>query len=136
MILLLGAQGFVGSAFSRLFSDRKIAHEAITRDSYPRAVGRSASILINASTNSRKYLADQDWQSDFEASVASVVRTLRDFSADLYVLLSSVDVYNVFNRANFANPNTTFGSAGFGRITALATGATMRRVQLVGRLLF
>jgi len=97
MILLLGAQGFVGSAFSRLFSDRKIAHEAITRDSYPRAVSRSASILINASTNSRKYLADQDWQSDFEASVASVVRTLRDFSADLYVLLSSVDVYNVLD---------------------------------------
>jgi len=46
------------------------------------------------------------------------------------------EVYNVFNRANFANPNTTFGSAAFGSITALATGATMRRVQLGGRLLF
>ncbi len=62
-----------------------------------RAIGRSAAILINASTNSRKYLADQDWQADFEASVASVVRTLRDFSVDLYVLLSSVDVYNVLD---------------------------------------
>jgi hypothetical protein len=46
------------------------------------------------------------------------------------------EVYNVFNRANFANPNTTFGAAAFGQITALATGATMRRVQVGGRLLF
>ena len=46
------------------------------------------------------------------------------------------EVYNVFNRANFANPNTTFGSAAFGSITALATGATMRRVQVGGKLLF
>jgi len=47
-----------------------------------------------------------------------------------------VEVFNLFNRANFANPNTTFGSAAFGQITALATGATMRRVQLGGKLIF
>jgi Carboxypeptidase regulatory-like domain len=46
------------------------------------------------------------------------------------------EVYNLFNRANFANPNTTFGSAAFGSITALATGATMRRIQLGGKLIF
>jgi hypothetical protein len=46
------------------------------------------------------------------------------------------EVYNVFNRANFANPNASFGSAAFGRITALATGATMRRIQLGARLVF
>jgi hypothetical protein len=44
--------------------------------------------------------------------------------------------YNVFNRANFNNPNTVFGSAAFGSITSLATGATMRRIQLGGRLIF
>jgi hypothetical protein len=47
------------------------------------------------------------------------------------------EIYNLFNRANFANPSTTtFGSAAFGNITALATGATMRRIQLGGRLIF
>jgi len=46
------------------------------------------------------------------------------------------EFYNLFNRANFANPNTSFGSAAFGQITALATGATMRRIQLGGRLIF
>ena len=46
------------------------------------------------------------------------------------------EVYNLFNRANFANPNTSFGSAAFGQVTALATGATMRRIQLGGKLIF
>jgi nucleoside-diphosphate-sugar epimerase len=97
MILLPGGKGFVGSAFTRLFEARGIAHESITRDSYAAAVGQSGTILINASANSRKYLADEDWHADFEASVASVARTLRDFTADLYVLISSVDVYNVLD---------------------------------------
>ena len=59
MILLLGSRGFVGSAFHRLFEARGIAHESITRESYPSAVGRSGSVVINASANSRKYLAEQ-----------------------------------------------------------------------------
>ncbi len=46
------------------------------------------------------------------------------------------EVYNIFNRANFGNPNTSFGSAAFGRITTLATGATMRRFQLGAKLIF
>lgn len=95
MILLVGGQGFVGSAFSRLFTSRGIAHDPITRDTYGAAVGRTGTVLINAAANSRKYLADQDWRADFEASVESVLRTLRDFSVERYVLLSSVDVYNV-----------------------------------------
>jgi hypothetical protein len=47
-----------------------------------------------------------------------------------------VEVFNVFNTVNYANPNASFGSAAFGRITALATGATMRQIQLGGKLLF
>ena len=97
MILLVGSQGFVGSAFSRLFTAGRIAHEPITRESYPRAVGSTGTVLINASANSRKYLAEQDWQADFEASVESVLRTIRDFRVERYVLLSSVDVYNVLD---------------------------------------
>ncbi len=44
------------------------------------------------------------------------------------------EIFNVFNRANFANPNTSFGSAAFGRITAV-TG-NMRRIQLGAKLMF
>jgi len=47
-----------------------------------------------------------------------------------------VDVFNTFNNVNFANPNSTFGSASFGRISSLLTGAAMRQMQIGARFLF
>jgi hypothetical protein len=44
------------------------------------------------------------------------------------------DVFNVFNRAHFANPNVTFGTSPFGSISA--TRLTPREVQLGLRFLF
>ena len=37
------------------------------------------------------------------------------------------EVFNVFNTANFNNPNATFGTANFGRITS---AQPMRQIQL------
>jgi Carboxypeptidase regulatory-like domain/TonB dependent receptor-like, beta-barrel len=45
-----------------------------------------------------------------------------------------IDVFNVFNRAHFANPNVTFGNSAFGRISA--TRLTPREIQLGARVLF
>jgi hypothetical protein len=47
-----------------------------------------------------------------------------------------VEIFNVFNQVNYNNPNASFGSAAFATITSLATGASMRQVQLGGKLLF
>jgi hypothetical protein len=47
-----------------------------------------------------------------------------------------IDIFNAFNNVNFANPNGVFGSASFGRISALVTGAAMRQMQLGVRFLF
>jgi hypothetical protein len=47
-----------------------------------------------------------------------------------------IDIFNAFNNVNFANPNSTFGSTSFGRISALATGANMRQMQLGARFLW
>jgi hypothetical protein len=44
-----------------------------------------------------------------------------------------VDISNVFNRPNFNNPNVTFGTANFGRITS---AQSMRQIVLGGKLLF
>ena len=44
-----------------------------------------------------------------------------------------VEMYNVFNTVNYSNPNSSFGSAGFGRITG---AGSMRQVQLGGKLMF
>jgi hypothetical protein len=47
-----------------------------------------------------------------------------------------IEIFNIFNQVNYNNPNASFGSAAFGTITSMATGATMRQVQLGGKLLF
>jgi hypothetical protein len=43
------------------------------------------------------------------------------------------EMFNVFNNVNFGNPNGTFGSANFGRISSVGS---MRQIQLGARLLF
>ena len=43
------------------------------------------------------------------------------------------EVFNVFNTANFDNPNATFGTANFGRITS---AQPMRQIQLGARVTF
>ena len=54
----------------------------------------SPDILINANGNSKKYLATQNPELDYKLSVDSVARSLSNFSPDLYVYLSTVDVYD------------------------------------------
>ena len=43
------------------------------------------------------------------------------------------EFYNLFNTVNYNNPNSSFGSAAFGRITS---AQNMRQVQLGGKLIF
>jgi hypothetical protein len=44
------------------------------------------------------------------------------------------EMFNLFNRANFSNPNGVYATANFGRITG--TAIPMRQIQLGARLLF
>ena len=44
-----------------------------------------------------------------------------------------VEMFNVFNNVNYGNPNASFGSAAFGRITS---AGTMRQIQIGGKLVF
>jgi len=47
------------------------------------------------------------------------------------------EIFNVFNRVNFGNPNGVFGTANFGRITAMSTTfPNMRQIQLGGKIMF
>jgi hypothetical protein len=46
------------------------------------------------------------------------------------------EIFNLFNTVNYANPNGVFGSANFGRINAMLTGAVMRQMQLSAKFVF
>jgi nucleoside-diphosphate-sugar epimerase len=102
MVVVLGGGGFVGSAFVRLLESRNIPHRSVGRGDYSSAIGTPCDLLLNASGNSVKYLADRDPAADFRQSVDAVVAASKDFRPRLHVLISSVDVY-----ADLARPEST-----------------------------
>ena len=105
-VVVLGSKGFVGSAIAAEAEKRKCRVIGVDLDNYESMTDTTCDILINANGNSKKFLAEEDPSKDFELSVASVVRSFSDFSTDLYVYLSSIDVYNdVSNPRN--NSETT-----------------------------
>lgn len=93
MIHILGGNGFVGSGLVRGCRGRGLEHQALDRANYAALAGRRCDVFINANGNSWKPLARQRPLDDFDANVRNVRRSLLDFPADLYVHLSSCDVY-------------------------------------------
>lgn len=91
--LVLGANGFIGSAVCRHFSRQGWNVFPVTRENAPTLKNRTADVMINANGNSKKFLARENPREDFRASVESVLHSLLDFSYQSYVYLSSIDVY-------------------------------------------
>lgn len=92
-VVVIGAQGFVGSAFARYLKQRPVELIEVTRQNYSQCAGTHADVVIQAACNSKKYLADNDPVAEFDLSVTHCLRSLQDFPAALHVHISSVDVY-------------------------------------------
>lgn len=92
-IVLVGANGFVGSAFHRLLLAKGHKVIPVTRSTYADAVGTSSDIVIEAACNSKKFFAEEEPFREFDASVGHRHRTLHDFPAPVHLHISSVDVY-------------------------------------------
>ena len=71
--------------------------------------------MINANGNSKKFLAEQDPAAEFDASVASVLRSLLDFPCKRYVYLSTIDVYPHVNGPRFNRETATIDPARLSR---------------------
>src|ERR1035441_4342456 len=93
MIFILGGKGFLGSSLVRHCRALGWDHVAIDRDEYASFVGARCDLLVNASGNSRKFLARQNPVEDFDLNVRSVRKALEDFHFGVYVHFSSADVY-------------------------------------------
>lgn len=96
MIYIIGANGFVGSAFVRWCEEQGQPYVGLTRENYNEHVGTACDVLVNANGNSRKPLATQYPLKDFQMSVESVVKSCIDFKFEKYMFLSSCDVYSYF----------------------------------------
>ena len=115
MIFILGGNGYVGQAYARLCAARGLPFTIVTRDNYASLVGASCDVLINANGNSKKFLANREPVAEFDASVTSVVRSLADFDAARYVLLSSGDVYPVQDRPEDTREEATLDTRAMSR---------------------
>lgn len=91
--LVIGAQGFVGSALAAEAVRRGYEVVAVGRGNYDAVKGQSADLLVNAGGNSRKYLDERNPAEGFARSVASVLQVLQDFRFGRYVQISSGAVY-------------------------------------------
>jgi nucleoside-diphosphate-sugar epimerase len=101
-LAIIGANGFVGSAFARQGTTAGFEVAGITRENYASFVGQSFDVVVDAAGNSKKYLADADPKRDFRLSVEHRLNTLMDFRAGTHLHVSSVDVYD-----DLTSPETT-----------------------------
>ncbi len=91
--LVIGAQGFIGSAIAAEAAARGFAVTPVDLDNYAACRGAAADLLVNASGNSRKFIDAQDPVRGYDLSVTSVMNVLHDFRYDRFVQLSSGAIY-------------------------------------------
>jgi nucleoside-diphosphate-sugar epimerase len=93
-VAVIGAGGFVGSAFVRHLSAAGHEVSQVRRDNYDAYRGISHDVVVDAAANASKLLAERDPLADVERTVVHRWRTLHDFPAGLHLHISSVDVYD------------------------------------------
>jgi nucleoside-diphosphate-sugar epimerase len=108
VVTVVGARGFVGSAFVRHLAGLGLEVREVTRDNESSHAGFHSHVVIDAAGNSTKYLADVRPAEDFERTVQHRLRTVLRFPADLHLHLSSVDVYPDLARAESTGELTPF----------------------------
>jgi len=92
-VIVIGGKGFLGSEFVKFYKNKNLKVLNIDSKNYALLKGSHAKILINANGNSYRYKANKNPEWDFKKSFLSVCKSIKDFSYDLYIYISSVDVY-------------------------------------------
>jgi len=92
--IVLGGTGLIGSALCAHLRQEGRSVVSVTSANYDVHRGAAADVIVNCNGNSYRYRANRDPRWDFTASVTSVEQSLFDFGFDLYVYISTVDVYD------------------------------------------
>lgn len=92
-LAIIGSHGMLGSDLVR-YLGTKFHIISIHKENYHAHVGSSFDIVINANGNSKRFWANNHPVEDFIASTESVYKSIVDFKCEVYVYISSSDVYN------------------------------------------
>lgn len=91
-LAIIGSTGLLGSDLVE-FLNPYFDITSIYRDNYSIHINKKFDIVINANGNSKRFWAELHPGDDFTASTASVHDSVFDFPCDLYIYISSPDVY-------------------------------------------
>ncbi len=94
MIFIVGGNGLTGSAFVKNLEKKNIEFKIIQRENKEEFFGKDCDVLIFANGNAVKYRANEDPFFDFHASVSSIAEYIHKINSKLFVLLSSIEVYD------------------------------------------
>lgn len=94
MIFIIGGNGLTGSAIVKNLKEKKLEYKIIQRDNKEEFFGKHCDVLIFANGNALKYKANEDPFFDFHASLSSIAEYVHKINYDLFVLLSSIEVYD------------------------------------------
>lgn len=92
-LAIIGSNGMLGFDLVKKLS-LNFTVTPISKENYLKHLNSKFDIVINANGNSRRFWANQNPHDDFIASTASVHKSIFDFPADLYIYISSPDVYS------------------------------------------
>jgi nucleoside-diphosphate-sugar epimerase len=93
MICVIGSRGLVGSAICRYFEREKVDFVGVNRENYQKHIGGTFDCVINSNGSGLKGDGNKNPRIDFERNVRSTLDLVFDFPSDLFVHVSSTDVY-------------------------------------------
>lgn len=94
MIFIVGGKGLVGSSLVRQLAQKNEAYKIIQRENKEEFFGEKCRILIYANGNAYKTKANENPLFDWNASVSTVAEYVHHIRYELFVLISTVDVYD------------------------------------------
>ena len=95
--IVLGAKGFLGVEIVNFLKAKNYKVLSVTSKNYRSLKGATSKILINSNGNTYRFKANKNPQWDFKKSFLSVCNSVNDFEYELYIYISTVDVYDVKN---------------------------------------
>ena len=105
-IYLIGSNGFVASGFKEFFKLKNYKFYPINKNNYNKYKNTSCDILINAAGNSSTILAKKNFFKSYNKNINSIIRSLKDFKFNEYVLISSTLIYNDVSSKRMTKENT------------------------------
>ncbi len=91
-LAIIGSDGMLGSDLLK-YLNPYFSITPITRENYHAYRHTTFDVLINANGNGKRFWANKNVLEDFELSTYSVYKSIFDFTFDVYIYISSSDVY-------------------------------------------